>query len=243
MNLILTNQDLPTSHHFNVVSQLLQGSTLIDDDAVLTPAAERCVSALERRAPETVRRARNDGLDIEYLGTTGLFAVPRFYEGVNTDWVLARADRPEDKIAPRRVIDELRSGLVKAGIDRAVIYIAHELDRQFTTDLRAEAAAGRREIAPDRAAELIGPVPPPPDAVALGQHLGERSAQVIEAGRRTLQIAGATVRTAVAVPTTLVAGAVASAATLDPILLAAWPAISERPGAPASWFVLARWDW
>jgi hypothetical protein len=40
------------------------------------------------------------------------------------------------------------------------------------------------------------------------------------------------------------ATAAAAAALLDPIVLGAWTLDREaEPGAPAAWFVLARWEW
>jgi hypothetical protein len=238
-----TRASLPENHPYNVVSELLRGSDIVGGDAHLGPAVERCVATLERRAPEAVRLARKGGTDIEYLGIASLFSVPRFYEGVEgNDWVLLPADRREDAIMPRHVIREIRQ-IPGAGLDGALVYIAHEIDPAISADLRAEAAAGRREISHAHAAELIGSVPPPVEAIALGNQLAQQSEQMVNAARQTLRVAGTAVKGAVAVSGTLVAGALSSVATLDPIVLVAQPAISEKPGAPAAWFLVARWDW
>jgi hypothetical protein len=182
-------------------------------------------------------------VEIEHLGIAPLFAEPRFYEGEGeNDWVFGPADQPDDVVVPRREGREL-TRLVEAGIEAPYVYIAHEVPKDRTADLRAAAAAGKRELTPVQAAELVGPVPPPAESVALDERLSRRSRQVTDAARRTLLVVGAAAAGVVAAPVVLVGGALAGLATIDPVLIVAVPAISGKPGAPASWFIVARWDW
>jgi hypothetical protein len=234
-----TRQDLPADHPYNVVTRLLQQPV---SETSVEPAVARCVVTLERRAPDTIRTAREAGVDIEHLGVSPLFAEARFYEGDETDWVLAPVDPRDEVIVPRREGRDLKR-LLEAGIDFPLVYIADEVPKERTADLRAEAANGRREPSLTRATELVGPVPPPAESVVLADRLAHRSTQVAQAARWTAQVAGAAVVGAVTIPATLVVGALSGLATLDPIVIGAMPAASEKPGAPASWYRLVSWDW
>jgi hypothetical protein len=203
----------------------------------------RCVSTLERRASETVATARKAGVEIEHLGIAPLFTEPRFYEGDGeTDWIFGPADQPDDVVVPRKEARTLTQ-LADIGLGSDLVYIAHEVRKDQTAELRAAAAAGNRDVSRDRAQELVGPVPPPAESVALDEKLARGSTKVMNAARRTAMVAGAAAAGVVAAPVVLVGGALASLATLDPVIVTAAPAISTKPGAPASWFVVARWDW
>jgi hypothetical protein len=242
MNAVQTKSDLPLEHPRNVVSRLLSEAGP-EPPVSLEPVVARCVATLERRAPETVATARAAGVDIEYLGIAPLFAEPRFYEGDGeTDWVFGPADQPDDIVVPRREGRDL-TRLTEAGLGADFVYIAHEVPKEQTADLRAAASRGERDLSPAQAKELVGPVPPPARSVALDEQLSRRSTQVTNAARRSLMVAGAAAAGVVAAPVVLVGGALASLATVDPVIVTATPVISGKPGSPASWFVVARWDW
>jgi hypothetical protein len=242
MTTMKLRDDLPISHPANVLRELLHqpGSNAVDRQV---PSIEdRAVATLERRAPDVVRTARTAGIEIEFLGVSRLFRDPRFYEGQDADWILAPSDPRNRAVAPRREGRELER-LAALGLDLPLLYEAHEVDQAETGELRQAAAEGRRELTVAQASGLVGPVPPPPDSVALAERLAHRSTQVAHAARRTVQVAGAAAVAVVTVPAAAVGTALASAATLDPIIIGAMPAYSERPGAPAGWYALARWDW
>ncbi len=242
MNPVLTKSELSAEHPRNVVGRLLSEAAPAPP-ASLEPVIARCVSTLERRAPETVATAREAGVDIEHLGIAPLFSEPRFYEGDGeTDWVFGPADQPDDVVVPRKEARNL-TRLADIGLGGDLVYIAHEVPKEQAADLRAAAASGNREVSRDRTQELVGPVPPPAESVALDEKLAHRSTQVTNAARRTLMVAGAAAAGVVAAPVVLVGGALASLATLDPVIVTATPAIGSKPGTPASWFVVARWDW
>jgi hypothetical protein len=145
-------------------------------------------------------------------------------------------------VVPRKEARNL-TRLADIGLGGDLVYIAHEVPKDRTADLRAAAASGSREVPREQARDLVGPVPAPAESVALDEKLARRSTQVTNAARRTLMVAGAAAAGAVAAPVVLVGGALATLATLDPVIVTATPAISSKPGAPASWFVVARWDW
>ena len=232
--------DLPLTHPANIVRELLQQPAPGQLDRRMAEINARAVTTLERRAPEVIRAARTAGLDIEYLGVSPLFREPRFYEGEGTDWVLGPSNPKHRAVAPRKEARELQRLAEVTEIDIPILYEAHEVDQSGTVELREAAAEGRRELTTAQAAELVGPVPPPAGSVALAEQLAQRSAQIAHAARRTVQVAGAAAVAAVRVPAAAVGEALA---TMDPIIIGAVPAISEKPGAPAAWYALARWDW
>jgi hypothetical protein len=214
--------------------------------APLTPmypaVVERRVAALERRAPDVVAEARRAGVDAQYLGITELFESPRLYEGVDTDWVLAPAQKAADAVMPAAVRRDLRR-LVEQGIEFPFTYIAHEVRKEHAQARFPARQAGPQILDVVDAEELVGPVPPHAGAVALGERLGQRSAQLVRAARRAAVATGVAAAGLAAAPVVLVGGAIASLATLDPIVLGAVPALHATPGQPAAFYVLARWDW
>lgn len=232
---------LPAKHPFNVVSGLLHDVEAQQGGASPPePILARAIAALERREPEVIRAARDVGVDIVPLGISPLFQSPRFYEGDGTDWVLGPADRHDHAVVPRREGRELKR-LQRAGLN-PLIYIAHEVEQAKTAQLRS-GLAGRRVITPADADELVGPAPPPADSVELAERLGRQANRFLLGMRRTAEIAGAAALEAVTGPAGLIEGAIAALNALDPVVVGAMPAISERPGAPAAWYILTRWDW
>lgn len=209
------------------------GTPVTTDSAVVTQR----VATLERQAPDMVRAARDAGADIEYLGVSPLPAGPMYYNGIGTGWVLAPAGAPEDGVVPREHALRLLR-LRDEGIYFPRLYVAHEVAEERAEAIRPQVSAKGQELEPIQTSELVSPIPPPAESVALAEQMVWVSQQ-IKAGLRR---AGSMAVEAVTIPAAA-AGAVLSAATLDPIVLGAIPAVSEKPGAPAVWFALARWEW
>jgi hypothetical protein len=205
------------------------------------PLMARRLRRLEEEAPTEVETARQLGVEIEFLGIERLFAEPRYYRGVDSDWVLGPANKSEDAVVPAKERKAL-GRLVGGGHNFDLIYIAHEIPTG-APEGRATIENAPVTIDPARAAELVGPVPPPAQSVALGERLARRSNQVVHAVARTVPAVGAAALAVAAAPVVLVGAAVGALATLDPIVLGAVPAFSARPSEPAAFYVLARWDW
>lgn len=203
----------------------------------------RWAQVLDRRAIITVEDARKTaGVDIEYLGIQPLFTKPRLYTAEPHDWILAPAIRTEDLVVPKSQQEILRR-LTAADIDFPLIYPAHEVLKEKTKTIVKADATPHTDIEIDHAAEIIGPVPDPPESVKLGDKLEKRTSQVLTGMCRTAIAGGAVVAGIVAAPVVLAGAALAGLSQLDPIILGAMPAGEPRDGTPAAWFVLARWDW
>lgn len=195
------------------------------------------VTILERQAPELVQAAKEVGVEIDFLGIAALPPGPMYYTGAGgIGWVMGPATTPDDAVIPKREAKDLRH-LKGSGIFIPRIYIAHEVPEERSARIREQVSGSGLELDTAEAAELVGPIPPPAEAVALGERMAHRSRQVVTGLRRT----GKLVVGAVTIPV-MVAGAVL-AQGVDPIVLGAIPAASEKPGAPASWYRLVSWDW
>jgi hypothetical protein len=220
---------------------------LIDGPVALTPyrphepmrpATAARVATLERRAPRIVDRAREAGVEIQYLGSSPLFAEHRLYRGPESDWVFGPADEHEPIVIPRPQRQVL-TRLSDAGIDFPLTYYAHEIQKQVSDAPAGTATALVRQDA----SALVGPVPPPAQAIELSDRLGQRSAQLLRAVGRAAPVVGEILLGVAAAPFVLAAGAIAGLATLDPIVFGAIPAGAAEPGQPALWYLLVRWDW
>jgi len=127
--------------------------------------------------------------------------------------------------------------LLAAGLDFPAIYVAHELPRGR---LQVPGVHGGGDLAgpprfhaidPAASRRLLDPVPAPAGAVAVADRLGGLAGGL-------LRLLGAAVPIGAA--TASVVGA--AAMRLDPIVFGAWTVHgSTAPGAPAAWFLLARW--
>jgi hypothetical protein len=230
-------------HPRRIVRQLLDEPSVPLPVWAEQPLMVRSVEMLDRRAPTIVEAARRANLNIDYLGIGPLFPETRLYEGLETDWVLAPADGREETVIPRRQQRDLRRIRSALNDQFQLIYVAHEVEKARTEGVPAVPANGHKVIEPSTAVDLVGPVPPPASTVELGDRLAVRSGQLLNAMRRAVPLVGAAALGVVAAPVVLVGAAIASLATLDPIVLGAIPALSSYPGDPAAWFVLARWDW
>lgn len=226
-----------------IVERLLRQGVVPGQD--MPVAMARRVARLERQSASTIERAHAAGVAIDFLGINPLFDESRLYEGVDTDWVLAPARKPADAIVPTEERKALRR-LHEADLDFPLIYVAHEVAKERTREARAlvpDASAGHIVLEAEAADELVGPVPPPATSMTLANKLARQSTQVIRTVRRTGAAVGAVAVGVAAAPVVLVGSAIAGLASLDPIILGAVPALGSRPGAPAAWYVLARWDW
>jgi len=231
------------------VSNLFDGPVVLTpyrSSGQLRPAAMARVTTLERQAPQLVARAKDAGVEIQFLGTSQLFAEHRFYPGPETDWVFGPADEHEEIVVPRPQRQALKR-LVDAGIDFPFTYIAHEVPKSKSLVVPATTpgtTSGAMTML-DRAdaAALVGPVPAPVGAVELGNQLGQRSTQILNGAARAVPIIGAIALGVVAAPFVLVAGAIASLAMVDPIVFGAVPALGDEPGQPACFYQLVAWEW
>ncbi|HET6999419.1 MAG TPA: hypothetical protein VFI03_12630 [Solirubrobacterales bacterium] len=216
-------------HAIAVVNELLHRPST-EGQVAMTPTMTRCVKALERRSTDLVEGAHRAGVPIEYLGINPLFSRPRFYRGRETNWVLGPAFGGDDLVVPRRESRELRR-LAEAHVEFPMIFIGHETEKEAGDGLEEG-----HELDREKAAELIGPIPPPAESIALGERFAERSNELMDAlGRTVPALLGA-----LKGPIDLAADALAN---LDPVVLGAIPALGGRPGEPAAWYALVRWDW
>ena len=204
------------------------------------PQKARSVAVLERHAPRLIQHAEKAGVTIEYLGSHPLFEEARFFIGPKTDWLLGPADPDAvETIVPRAQLADLRR-LSEAGIDFPVVYVAHELPKgRIQSLVPADSALMPTMIHRTEAASLVDPVPVPRSTVELSERLSARSHQILAVLMSTVPIIGAVA----AAPFVLVGAALAGLAMMDPIVLGAMPAGRPVPGTPATWFVLARWEW
>jgi hypothetical protein len=225
-----------------LVRELLSRPVVVTPRREMTPARARRVAALERRAPTIIEQARDAGVDIDYLGINPLFAETRLYRGGDTDWLLGPAANPDDAVVPR---DERRAleRLAKSDLDFPLIYVAHEVDKEKTKHLDPGRDTSHVELGNEQAKNLVGPSPAPRDVLAAGERYADHATEVLRTIGRVAPIVGKAALVVVGAPVVLGVGAIASLATLDPIILGAVPAVTPEPGELAAWFVLARWDW
>jgi hypothetical protein len=207
----------------------------------LRPSEARRVARLHQRAPQIVERAARAGVGIEYLGIADLFQEVRLFRGTESDWVLAPVDEHEQTVVPRAPLSDLRR-LHQEGLD-FLLYVGHEIDPRKTDELLGEGGEPQATISRADVASLVGPVPAPIAAVELAERLDQHSRTVLAAIRRGAPIAGAALVGVLAAPFLLVAGSLASLATVDPIVFGAIAALRAEVGEPAAFFELTRWDW
>lgn len=228
-----------TANQAEIVQQLLSQHPLVP--ALNSDGVARRVAALERQAPELVRTV-NDEADatIEFLGIAALPPGSMYYQGADgTGWVLSPATTPDDAVMPKQEGEALRR--IVPLMPTALTYVAHEVERERATQVRALQGMA---LTPAEATDLVGPIPPPADSVALGERMAHRSKQIVTGLRRTGKIAAGVVVGAVAIPAAAAAAVLAApVAMVDPIILVAVAAGPERPGAPAAWFRLVAWKW
>lgn len=229
------------NHRRRAVTELLRQSVTSSHSPVCKTAMAPGVETLARHASDTVVAARNAGVEIEYIGINSLFTETRLYDGGATDWVMAPVQSRDDAVVPRRERDVLKR-LAAENIYFPLIYCAHEVQKEKAGSLTL--AAGEHAVLErSTAANLVGPAPAPRESVILADSLAQRSQQVMSTVARVGRTAGIAAAGIAMAPLAIVGGALASLATLDPIILGAIPAISTNEGQPAAWFVLARWDW
>jgi hypothetical protein len=135
--------------------------------------------------------------------------------------------------------------LLEAGLDFPVVYVAYEVP---TTRL---AGAG---LPPDvwtaqpgaftsldllASQRLVDPVPVPARTARVARRLGAGAGALLKILGLGVPVAGA-----IAGATVAAGGSALRGLALDPMVLGAWT-LDRRtdPGAPAAWFVLARWPW
>lgn len=204
------------------------------------PHVARSIAVLERNAPRIVERAKDANVTIDYLGTHLIFDKTRVFAGPASDWSFSPVslDRAS-QVMPRAQLRELER-LTSVGINFPVLYEAHEFEKG---KIPSEALVATTMDSAS-AKSLIEPVPLPQSTIDLSDRLSERSHQIVSALGKAVPIIGAVI----AAPF-LIVGAAAVAvgglavAGLDPIIIGAIPAGRPVPGTPATWFVLAKWQW
>lgn len=219
-----------------VVRELI-GQHPIERTATELATAER-LNQLERQAPELVRIAREDaGADIEYLGIAGLPDGPTFYEAPDgVGWVLLPGSI-EEAVAPRPQMETIQR--VSEALYFPSTFVAHEVTPEMAANLQGQAGPAGLKLRPSEVAEVVPPVPPPAEAIAEGERMAQRSQQIVDAAKRT----GKLIIGTISIPASAAAAVVTAAATLDPLVMGVIPAGPEHPGAPAAWYLIAKWDW
>jgi hypothetical protein len=203
-----------------------------------SPMVARRVATLERETPHFVDLGRSVNVNIDYLGIAPMFDGALMFAGDNTDWIVGPVSDDEIPVVPREQRMSLER-LEAAGAHFPLLYVAHEVAKGNFPD---DAHATPGTVAPipsEHLAELVGPSPQPAVSVELADSLSVRANQVFRAMGRVGTMAGVVA----AAPFVLVGSAIAAIGTLDPMLLGVIPAVLARPGEPAAWYVLARWDW
>lgn len=193
---------------------------------------------LESRVATVISDAQRAGVPIEYIGIAPTFDAPRQYH----NWVIApvhmeRSWREDRKMAvpTPQLLDLLR--LQKAGVDFSDVYIAHE----FALPSQPTQSHGNSISVSDEALRALDtPCPPPRGVVQSAASIGGATAAFYSMLARALPLVVGGVA-AVAVAPVVAAVALGR---LDPIVFGALFEDDEpRPGKPAAFFVLARWEW
>jgi hypothetical protein len=228
-----------------IVQQLLEQHTMTTMPISREVALRGRLDALDRQAPELEQAAKRYDVDIEHLGIAALPEGPMLYNGADgTGWVMGPATKPEDTIVPKQQGEELRVIRNDAGIYFPRIYVAHELRPEQAERLRGQVTGGGLQLEAAEAAELVGPNPQPPEALARGEQMAHRSQQIVNGLQTAGKVVVGVVVGAVVIPVAAAAAVLAApVAMVDPIILGAIPAGSESPGEPASWYRLVAWDW
>lgn len=208
------------------------------DRTEMTSVVQRCVATLEREVPRVLDLARDADVEIGYVGIAPLFNEARTYAGEESDWVLAPAKPSDAAFVPKAQAQAL-ARLDQRGIGFPVLYVGHEIMKGKAPGSMSARAGSLLPVPADDAIDLVGPVPPPASTVSVGEQLNESAKQVFAIMRKTVPIMGAIA----AAPFVLAGAAIASIATLDPVVFGAIPAASSAEGEPAAWYVLARWEW
>jgi hypothetical protein len=210
---------------------------------------DRQLVALRDESERVVALAGRAGVELECLGVQPLFAETRLYTGPDRSWVLAPAG--DDPLVRRRELaiprPELRAlaRLLEAGLDFPAVYLAHEVPttRLAGADLARRTAAlqpgGFASLDLHASQRLVDPVPVPPRTARVARRLGAGAGALLKVLGLGVPVVGT-----VAGATVSAGSAAMRALALDPMVLGAWT-LDRRadPGAPAAWFVLARWLW
>lgn len=222
---------------FTTMKQLLHREKLQQELAgTMEVAAGQRIAVLARQAPEFIQAAQSRGVEIEFLGFGPIPAGYRYYKAADgSDWILGPATKA-DAVMPRREARRIER-VEGVGLNFSQTFVGHQVPEDRAAEIDAQLASGT-ELAPSRARELVGPVPPPANSVALGEQMAIYSKEIADAIRQAKNIAVGAVTIPAAAARTYV-----SQMPIDPVVLGAIPVVSERPGAPAAWYMLAKWDW
>jgi hypothetical protein len=193
------------------------------------------VALLERRAPRIVERARQNGVEVTYLGIAPLFDGARAFAGPDTDWLLWPNTNSDQAVMPFLEREKLIR-LTESGIDFPMTYVAHEVPKGRLALSVKGSSTDVATLQPAVAREIVGPTPMSVAGFQTSQELARHASRVLAGLRSAARTAG----TLAAAPF-VAAGAVLGG--LDPIVFGVVPAGGRRPNEPAAWYVLARWEW
>jgi hypothetical protein len=227
--------DIPSATPDIIVGSLLRAGWKEEPRSRLVG---RTVATLEREAPRLVELGRSVNVNINYLGIAPLFDDALMMAGEDTDWIVAPVSADEVPVVPREQREALNR-LDGSGAHFPMLYVAHEVEKDKYPSLREGSRSFAITVPKEHARKIVGPTPAPVRSVELADRLSERANQVFKVIGR----AGALAGTVAVAPLVLLSSAMASLSTLDPVVLGAIPALLARPGEPAAWYVLARWDW
>jgi len=229
----------PVKQQSEIVGTKVAEQLLPSTYRALNPREARRVATLERKVPTTLGKAKDVGVDIEYLGIAGLFSQPRVYTGEKTDWVFGPAGDHEALVVPRAFARDLQA-LDAAGLRFPLLYVGHELPKGKVQEVVDQSGGSLVTVDRKDIPTVVGSPPPSAETVELGKQLNHRSEQVLRALRRMLPI----VAGIAAAPLILTGAAVAAlVGGLDPVVMGAVPVAGRREGDPAFFYVLARWEW
>jgi hypothetical protein len=197
----------------------------------ITPRLDRLGRAVEREAS-----AR--GLDVEYLGVEELFARPRLYGEATAPWVVtpAAADPMVQDGLPIPAAQQRRlEALVENGMDFPHLYLAHELARNAPDRTAKPSFATHRTLSDAELKRMLVR----PEAPAAVHKTAKRVDAVARTVGRGIGLAAVGAGMVMAAPLLLIGSG------LDPAVLGALtlPGTGHKPGTPAAWLLLARWDW
>ena len=215
--------------------------TPLSPAAPSSPAAfpsTRLQPQLEELGGAVERHAADRGLEVEFLGVEPLFSQPRIYGEGTSPWVLcpAAADPLIQAGLPIPAVQRRRlDAIVKAGMDFPHLYLAHEVTEGRSHLRERPSFEHCRTLTEDETKRLIVR----PDAPAATRKSAKRVDQVARGVGRGIGLAATGAAIAVAAPLALLADG------LDPAVLGVLtlPGSGHKPGTPAAWFLLARWDW
>jgi hypothetical protein len=223
-------------------------SVLVDPGGTqwLDPPTRRRVGVLERESDRVVELAADSGVKIDYIGVHPLFSETRTFAGPVNDWLLGPANPQQlTQIVPAKQLADLRK-LLSGGVHFPVLYEAHEVEPgkiQEVVGLPADHPLPDY-VGPEHAEQIVEAPPLPVSTIDMSNRLNAHADRLLAA----LASGAKAVGSAAVLPVRAVGHTISSAAkaiprVLDPIIIGAIPSGRPVEGAPAAFYLLARWAW